>query len=848
MRTAAATLYNGQPDKYDRLLPIFKYGDVNQAKAVFPDLDEAIKKASIAISRHSINVKGKHDNKVAERNKWIDDCYLLIGQCQFYKHEYWTAIETFQFMSSEYKESDIRPEALLWLTKSYLELGKTVDAEYLLDYLKNDKKFPEDLRGHYNAVVAQFHLQKNDIPRAITALQKASATAKKKDDRSRYTFILGQLYQKTDSLQMAYKAFEKVIKLNPPYEMAFQARINRARSFDTSTGSSDLVRRELNKMLKDEKNKEFRDQIYFALAGVERQENNEPGAIDYLNQALRTPSTNTAQKAMSYLELADIYLKKPQYIPAAAYYDSTLVNLTQDHPDFLDIQATRNSLDRLVRNLKIIILEDSLQQLAGLSAGEREALVDSVIGFENSEKQRLEAEKAAQQNLEEQQVLQERDLQNQPRNLNAPGTATQGAWYFYNLSAISFGTNEFTKRWGTRKLEDNWRRSEKEIVLELASEDPGIDSLSNKQTAMSDSIAKLGDKQRREAYLAMIPDSPEKIKESNTRITEAYYNVGVIYKEQLNNLPASNATFETMNQRFPQNKYMLPSYYNMYRSYTVLKDEPKANYYKDYLVTNHPESDFTKLILNPDFYKDLQRKSEVLEVFYENTYRAFQRGQYELVIERKATADEMFPPNKLTPKFALLKAMAVGRTRSLSEFELALEDVVRNYPKDTVSVRAKQMLDFIKGGVVSEAPRDTGQDAARAAQMEEQIAASSVTFSFSPENPQHFLIIYKKGSLNLQDITGRLTSFNFKMFEDQGLQVKSGNIDLNYFYIVVNTFADKDAAMLYYETAIAEPGLLTNLDPADVQFYVISQENLAQLAQSRNFQAYSTFFRKNYLN
>lgn len=847
MKTAAATLYEGQQDQYDRILPIFKYGDANAAKSVFPDLDEAIKKVSIAITRHSMNVKSKKDGRIAERNKWIDDCYLLIGQCQFYKHEHWTAIETFQYISSEYKDSDIRPEALLWLVKTYLELGKTVDAEYLLDYLKNDKKFPAELTGHYNAVVAQYHLMKGDQGRAIPALKKAVSATRKKQDRARYSFILGQLYEKNDSTAEAYHQYDYVLKLKPDYEMAFHARINRARCFDTQSGSSELVRKELNRMLRDDKNKEFLDQIYYALAGIERQEQNEDRAIDYLNLSLENTGSSQNQKALSYMELADIYFDRPDYVPAAAYFDSALTNLSQDHPEFPEVTAKKNSLERLVKNLKIIAAEDSLQTLATLSPAEREAMVDSMISRENAEKERLKQLQEDQQRLEEEKVLEERTLQSQPRQIAAPGMATTGAWYFYNQSAISFGSNEFIKRWGTRKLEDNWRRSEKEQVFEAAAEPDAIDSLANNQSAVNDSIAKLDDAARRKAYLARIPESSKSIGESNMRITEAYYNVGVIYKEQLNDLKASNKTFEEMNTRFPDNKYKLPSYYNMYRSYLVLKNQEKADYYKNYLIDNYPESDYARLILNPNYYKDIQRKSEVLEVFYENTYRAFQRGQYDLVIERKNTADEMFPPNKLTPKFAMLKAMAIGRTRSINEFELALEDVIRTYPKDTVSVRAKQMLDVIKGGTISEAPRDTGQDAAKAALIEEKVAAGAVTFSFSPDQPQQFLVIYKAGSIEETVLKGKLESFNKRVFADKSLKVVNGSIDLNYKYIIVNTFGNKVDGMFYYSSVMAEPGLLSSYDPSEVQFYVISQENLGQLAQSRNFAAYSKFFQKNYL-
>ncbi|MBK7886452.1 MAG: tetratricopeptide repeat protein [Bacteroidetes bacterium] len=465
MKQGAATLADAHEDKYDRVLSIFKIADLNKAKAVFPDFDEAIKKVSIAITRHSMIVKGKKDRKLAERNPWIPECYMVVGQSQFYKHDFWSSIETFQYISSEYKDDEIRPEALLWLTRSYLELGKTTDAEYLLDFLKADKKFPVKLKGFYNAVLAQYHLIRNDIPRAMDALQMAASTSKKKDDRSRYYFILGQLYQRSDSLNKAFASYEKVLKLNPPYEMAFNARINRARCYDTGSGNASIVKRELQKMLKDEKNKEYRDQLYYALAGVASQEKNEPLAVDLLNQSLRASTSNTTQKALSYLELGNIYLKRPEYLPAAAYYDSCLTNLTNDHPDYFDIQAKRNSLERLVSNLKVIMKEDSLQRLMAMSPSEREAMIGSLVEAEDAEKERVKKEQEDQQRLEELEIKEEKDLKSQPRALNAPATAAQGAWYFYNQSAISFGYSEFVKRWGSRKQEDNWRRSEKEMTI-----------------------------------------------------------------------------------------------------------------------------------------------------------------------------------------------------------------------------------------------------------------------------------------------------------------------------------------------------------------------------------------------
>lgn len=844
VKQASSTLAEAHEDKYDRVLSIFKIGDLNKAKGVFPDLDEAIKKASIAISRHSMDVKGRKDNLIMERNRWIPRCYLVIGQSQFYKHDFWSAIETFQFISSEYKKDEIRPEALIWLTRTYLELGKTTDAEYLLDYLKADKEFPVKQRGYYHAVLAQYHLMKKDVSRAIDALEVAASSSGKKDDRARYYFILGQLYQKSDTVAKAFSAYDKVVKLNPPYEMAFNARINRARCYDAGSGSGETVKRELQKMLKDIKNAEFLDQIYFALAGVAKQENNEPLSVELLNKSVRASSGNTTQLARSYLELGDIYLSRPDYIPAAAYYDSCLTNITTDHPEYYDIQSKRNSLDRLVKNLKVIIAEDSLLSLADMSPEEREAAIGKIVEEEDAEKERLKKEKEEKQKLEEQQIQEEKQLMSQPRAVNQPSSAAQGAWYFYNQSAISFGFNEFAKRWGNRKLEDNWRRSEKDIVSEGA-DTTSSDSLALKQGGLKDSIAGLDANARKNAYLAMIPQSTEQINASHAKIAEAYYNCGVIYKEQLQDYKECIRSFERLDERYPDNKYKLPSYYNLYRTWMLLKDSSKADYYKNFILNNYPESDYARLILNPDFFKDMKRKSEVLEVFYENTYRAYLNRQYDQVIERKQYADESFPAdNKLAPKFAYLKAMAIGKTRSLENFQFELEDIIRRYPKDSVSIQARSILDIIQNKNIKSTVKDTA--AVDTSNFIDPFARSA-KFIFDLSAMHFFVIIYPNASIDASELTRKIEAFNNIENASSGLVVQGGNIDLKLRYIAVMSFAGKDEGMRYYERIMEEPGLLDQFDPELVRMFVISQSNLTELTRTKDLKAYSEFFKSKYL-
>ena len=525
VKAGALQLAQSHTDQYDRLLSIFQYADEETAKSVFPDMDEAIKKASIVIQRHSMIFEGK------EKNPWVRESYLLIGKAQFYKHDYWAAIETFQFVTSSYSDALIRYDALLWLTQCYLQLGKTPDAEYLLDYMKNDKAFPwKKKTGAYAAVAADYYIQKSNYEKAAEELKSAIEHTKNKRQRIRYMFILGQLYQATDQFQEAYQMYQGVSKRNSTYEMEFNARINSARCYDISTGSDEIKDR-LLKMIKDEKNKDYLDQIYYALATIAQKEDKEEEAISLYQQSVEASTTNSNQKALSYLELAELYFKRPDYRKAQVYYDSTVTFLAKDHPSYDAYFIKKVSLSKLVKNLNIIEGQDSLLALAGLSVAEREAAVNEIIEQENEARKR-------QEQLEDSLRANEKQLEELPSNQTFySGSQSQqfkptgSGWYFYNPSTVSFGVNEFARRWGNRELEDNWRRSSKSLELGTPLsefEEEEVDSTESLLAAKRDSIMKLDSKERKAAYLEAIPLSPEEQEKANEKILEAYYNVGLI--------------------------------------------------------------------------------------------------------------------------------------------------------------------------------------------------------------------------------------------------------------------------------------------------------------------------------
>ena len=818
-------------DKYDRILSVFRYGDVQKAKSIFPEMDEVIKKSSLVIQRHSINLQGK------EHCRWIDENWLLIGKAQFFKHDYFSALETFEYVSSSFPDDDSKYEALIWQAKTNIALTKFSSAEFTLDYLKSEPKFPKSLRGEVEAVLADFYLQLRDYTKASEHLAKAIPVTKDRDSRIRYMFILAQIYQHEGQYKNAFRFYTEVIRKNPVYEMAFNARINRARCFDTNDKSGKEVRRELMSMLKDEKNKDYEDQIYYALAGLSLNEKDTVTAIDNLRLSIDKSKGNDNQKAISYLDMGKIYFSKRDYKAARNYYDSTMVFLSTDHPDYEFILNRRNSLTRLMKNLSIIAMEDSLQQLGTLS---EEALDDTLEQialkkYAEDELKKLQ-EKLKKEQEERQQQAQFSPQGNERQNPFSTQSAS-GGWYFYNSQTVSFGFNEFIKKWGNRKSEDNWRRINKEsiAIAQETEEDDGEEESIEKNDSIPDPDAK---KKKvtalKKKYLEKIPLNEKMLDVSNRKIVDAYYSNGLIYKEHLGDMYASAESFETMNKRFPDNKYALQSYYNLYRIYLAVDDTAKRDYYKNILLERYPESEYAALIRNPERSSVRLLSDSALNHYYEATYNKYLNAEYAEVIQRKHLSDSLFPANVLMPKFDYLKTLSIGRTNNVQVFASALKDIIKNYPTDPVKNDAQQILDFING-----VQKDTAI---------QHVAAQpdSNAFTYVPDTVHYTVITFLQKDVSSESLKIKLSNYNTMYYSLLELKVVAQQLGKDRQIIMIEEFADKPAGMDYTLSLKDDETVFGSLTPGSYELFTISAGNFSKLLKEKDIEKYISFYDLNY--
>ena len=821
MKTGVIELGKLHKDDYSKILKIYKLGTADNAAAMNTYFDKAYTKGSKVIAHHSIYIKKK------EYVKWIPEAYLLIGKSYFYKQDYKLAGEIFDFIIKSYNDYPTKYSAMLWLAKTYNQQKKFEKAESMLDLIqdkieKNKKALPKQVLKEYQIVYADYFLKQEHNEQSIEYLNTAIDENKKKVVRERLRFILAQIYQNMGRIDDASKLYGKVIKMNPPYEMAFNATINKAMCFDASSGDSKNIVRLLNKMAKKEKNKDYLDQIYYALAEICMKQNDTTCALaNYKLSAMKSVS-NTNQKATSYLKVAKIYFSMPKYELAEMYYDSTMTVLPKDYPDYKKISSLAAILRKLVKNLNVIQRQDSLQKLSKMAPSERNKVVDGIIADV----------------IKEEQKKQQEEYQKQ---LNASNSNNNGAsnssWYFYNSTTTSFGKTEFVKKWGNRKLEDLWRLTNKNSVNDFG------DEASADSTAIdSTKKAKPSNLKDKNYYLKNIPVTEDDIKKSNFLITEALYNAGMIYQNDLIDLPKAVGEYDELVKRFTDSKlYTEKKYYQLYQVYDVANNESKKAYYKNIICTKDPDGDYCNIIKDPNYKKMSSASENIAASMYLETYNAYKTGNWDSVLTKSKKAISMFGGDtSLIPRFSYLEAIAYGKFNDSVNLIKTLHTIIDKYPSSPVKPMAKNLLNFW-----------TGKDKkdAKAAVVADSISKASKGYTYN-ENAIHIynMIVSVDKSFKISDLKNLISDFNTKNFSTLNLSISNIFIDNTRQLITVTNFENKDKAMLYFNLLKSDNDIFSKLTPSNYVQFIISVDNYPKMFKNKDVDNYNAFFLKNYFN
>ena len=835
LNEAIQEIKEAHKDDYTQVLDVFQLATSEDVKASAPKLDRAIMKASVVIHRHSMYF-GKKENV-----KWVYYSYMMIGQARFYKHEYGIAKQVFQYVSTKYPKEDVKYDARMWIAMVQGIQGDYDAAISNLDGIKNrvaQGMTSKDVYRTLPMAYADVYIKAKNYEAAIPYLKQAIDRNRNKKTRARLLFILGQVQQERGMLKGASKFYARVLKNNPSYEMDFNARIKMAECY--TGGDSKEVYKQLNKMLKDIKNEEYKDQIYYALAQVALQEKHTKEAMDYLKKSVETSVSNNKQKAFSALQLAGLYFDKKQYPLAQAYYDSTMLFLPKDYPKYDELNNRKNILTDLVTNLLIVQTEDSLQKMARMTVSQRNRMIDNII-----EELKYQEKKAKEEERERQENMQFLESNRQgPRSVTGTGSTK---WYFYNTASLSAGRTEFLKKWGNRKLEDNWRRSNKQQTMEnpevVGGEDGDEDGAGGK--AKQDSSRKeITDKHKREYYLQNVPLTAEQMDSSNARIQKALFAMGVIYKEKLRNEDEAATSFETLIDRYPKGHYTPQAYYHLYQLYNNQGISSEANRYKKLLINEYPESDYAKILQDPKYFEKLAKEANKAKDFYKKTYQLYLSGNYGQVKKNNEIAKTNYATKKdLLAKFEMLNALSVGKTsKDTAVFITALTVVVNKYPDSDVRKVAEDIIKRLNEGPSKMAGAGEGGKGSGGEAQE----TSNTIYVYDANEKHMFMILADQRNVKIRELSKRLSNHNRKYFALNNLKVTSLPINENMLLISVSEFNNKEEALDYFKTIRRNTVLYGMIKRIGGNYFVISDGNYRRLYKSKDLLGYRKFFEKYY--
>ena len=545
--------------------------------------------------------------------KWIDDTYLLMGKANYVAADYDRAESSFRLVTTRFKHEPAKFEAQMWLAKTMCMQRNYTEALETISKLNSDKRHPKKLdRGIY-MTYADIYIAVRKYPEAIEALQKAADLTRNKNKKAWLIYILGDINRRCGNYNEAKQNYLQVIKINPDYATVFNAKINLATVFDEGS-DTEKIKSELMRLARDENNAEYKDQIYYAMAEVERRSGNLDKALEYYKTSAHVSSTNDVQKAKSYLATANIYFDRHDYINAQKYYDSTMAYLPKTYSDYDEISQKSENLSLLTGYINQANYQDSIQRVAAMPESRRNQIVMQIIAD-------VAAREAAAQSS--QQYYGGGDNNYGVQYTGQDGNPNfAGKWYLYNTTSLNYGKSEFVKKWGQRRLEDNWRRKNKstEIVEETEQEE------------VQDSAAAALNDRMPEYYLRNLPMTDSAMTVSKNIEAESWFAAADVYYEKMDDPAKAIETLLYLNQKNP-NHYLMPqSLYTLYKIYKYQGENSLAEYTKGQLISNYPESGYAKILGDPDYLKNVQaRKDSALRV-YNLALSSFQGGSYQYCI------------------------------------------------------------------------------------------------------------------------------------------------------------------------------------------------------------------------
>lgn len=818
------------------------------------DFTRTIEKMQKAIQLHSITKKPVRRNSSAkekafrareEFNPFIHNAWLMMGRAQFFNGDFLGAASTFMYISKHFSWlPDVVTEARLWQARSYCALDWDYEAENILHLVKEKDITNKNLRLLYNIVQADYLIRSDRLAEAVTFLREA-AQASSGSQKTRLWFLLGQIYEKLGEKQNAFQAFKKA-EGGPatPYRTKFNARIKQSEVF---VGND--IKRQVNSLralTRYERNREYLDQIYYAIGNLYLSRKDTVKAVENYKLAVEKSERRGIDLAMAQLALGNIYFAQNKYVEAQPCYAEAVPQLADNYPGYALLKRRSDVLDELAVYAGNVVLQDSLIALSKLSPEEQEKVAQRLV--DELKKQEKEAEEEAKR----QEFLANQPQANAPGGAPAPNFQMNGdkSWYFYNTFTKNAGKTEFQRKWGSRRLEDDWRRRNKtSFSFEEEDNEENVEGLAlemaNDSVPVPDAdLAKReSDPHFVEYYLKQIPKTPEDIDVANDVIQEGLYNMGLILKDKLDDYPAARHEFNLLDSRYPDNVYKLDVYYNMYLMAARDNNISLAEEWRLKILNQFPDSEYGLAMRDPNYFEHLRQMHRVQEGMYEKAYEAYLADDNETVHNLTDEMEKKYPLSPILPKFVFIDGLSYFTEGDEEMFKDKLTELLQRWPDTDMTDMASSILKGLKEGRTLQNSGSNSRSMIwniRLTDSEEaQLAEDGLPAHFErdPDAPQYLVLAFPIDSINPNLVLYKVARFNFSSFivKDFDLeQMSFSNIGL----LIVKGFANLKE-LEHYRTVMERSDI--DLGP-EVMPIMISKANFEILIkEGRSFEEYFRF-------
>ncbi len=841
-------------DNYSEILPVFRLSNPETASLAKGKMDYVLEKCQKTIKNHSIVKKPKKDSKKMkdpeykaflekeEYNSMVQEAWLLMGKAQFYQSDFLAAISTFSYVKTHFDDNkDVCVEASLWEARTFAELGWYYEAEEALKRI-DEKTFSHKTNEIFVLVKSDLLLKQGHyedaIPFLLTAVEQAD-----RNDKARMSYILAQVYEKKGDYAEAYKWYEECLDNNPLHELEFNAMLSQARCYQGK--DIDSLKEKLEKLIKKQSNSEYLDQIYYTIGELYQRNGNEELAVKFYEKAINESVREGIDKAKAQVALGEIYYSKENYLKAQPLYSEAIPVLPTTFENYPELKKKSILLNDIAKNQQTVILEDSLQYLSTLNKEQQVAIIEEVI------KKRKEEEAEMQRKLEEAARIQSIRDQNAAMgqtNLSL-GELADKSWYFYNPSLITRGRLDFQKTWGSRVLEDDWRRSNKSSSawdFSSSEDEESLDSLAIADTV----VEKQYTRDDVEYYLRLIPQTPEQITASNQNIENSLVNLFTIFESRMGDNDKAKEVYDTLVARFPNSAQLDMVRYRLYQMYERNSQTAEAQKIKDILYSQHADSKYTRYLQGG--MPEPSTVNEKVEMLYRETYEAFKKGDVTTIKKNAYIAETTYPEHELMPKFMFLSAVSTGKEDGNETFKANLQKLVEKYPNNEVSSISKDIIALMEQGKEVQSSfnvTDIQEQREQIIVTEEEFATNiqKAGFSYDPESAHLFICIVEAEEEAKNRVLYSIAQFNFSRFLIKDFDLAVRKLDDGGYAIAVKGLMHLKEANWYQNMILTDANISSVLAEIQHKAFVISEDNFIKIFDKESIQKYLDFVNQNQL-